>query len=217
MRLVEVVMLMGAHCVSPVEHGQLMTEATKVQCAVVVEKDTDRGAVTVTPQHAAGDPQVAAAVARLGAAPADARDGARTRIVPARAPAGTPTTEIKLPETKSAVLPEPVAPPVDEPLSLETATAPAPDVSTPAPAPAAASEAQPQAEKKLAMMTPPPPKRTAPKQVEKKPAAKAQPARAAKPGQCKGSATAKWYTTADGRKKYRCVKPTGGAAPDQLY
>ena len=42
MRLIEVVMLVGAHCVSPVEHSQMMTDAAKVQCAVVIEKDTDR-------------------------------------------------------------------------------------------------------------------------------------------------------------------------------
>ena len=86
MRLVEVVMLMGAHCVSPVEHSQMMTDAAKVQCAVVIEKDTDKGTLTVTPPEAAGDPQVAAAVARFDAA------ASSTRIVPARAPAGSPIT-----------------------------------------------------------------------------------------------------------------------------
>jgi len=90
MRLVEVVMLMGAHCVSPVEHSALVTEAGKVQCAVVIEKDTDRGTMTVTPGGAASDPQVMAAIERFRTAPVDPLTGGGTKIVPAWAPAGSP-------------------------------------------------------------------------------------------------------------------------------
>ena len=206
MRLVEVVMLMGAHCVSPVEHSQMMTDAAKVQCAVVIEKDTERGTMTVTPEAAAQDPQVAAAVARFRAAPVDAANGAGSRIVPAWAPAGSPTTEIKRPAAGSQPLPEPVAPAFDEP-------APAQDT----PAPAAVTDVPPaKAETKVAVTTPPPPKRAPARLAERKKPAKVQVA-AAKPAQCKGGATARWHTTSDGRKKYRCVKPTGDSAPDQLY
>jgi len=190
-----------------------MTEATKVQCAVVIEKDTERGTVTVTPPQAKADPQVAAALARFNATPVDAANNGITKIVPAWAPAGSPTSEVKLPEPRSPALPEPVAPPVDETAATDADAAPTP----PAAAPAAAGKVQPKAEQKLAMITAPPPKRTAAKPVEKKPAGKVRPVKATKPGQCRSGATAKWYTTAEGKKKYRCVKPTGDAAPEQLY
>ena len=78
MRLVEVVMLMGAHCVSPVEHTQMMTDAAKGQCAVVIEKDTDTGTMIVTPGGAASDPQVIAAIERFRVAPADPLTGGGT-------------------------------------------------------------------------------------------------------------------------------------------
>ena len=220
MRLVEVVMLMGAHCVSPVEHSQMMTEATKVQCAVVIEKDTDRGTMTVTPQAAASDPQVAAAVARFSAAPVDAANGSASRIVPAWAPAGSPTTEIKLPEVKTATLPEPVAPPSEEPAQTEAVVAAGPPPATEA-TDAAPVKAAPTPEKKVAVLTPPPPKQTTKqatrKLAEKKKPAKVQAAAASKPRQCKGGATARWYTNAAGQTKFRCVKPNGDDAPDQLY
>lgn len=203
MRLIEVVMLVGAHCVSPVEHTEMTTDATKVQCAVVMEKDTERGTLTVTPREAASNPLVAAAVERFRLAPTDGPGG--TRIVPAWAAAGSPATEIK----------RPAQPPAS--VAATVTAAPPPPVSE---APTTASDAQ-EAEQKLATLSPPPPKvspakpATAPR--VKKPA-KAQAAAAAKPGsQCKGSAVAKWYKTADGRKKYRCVKPASDNAPDQLY
>ena len=202
MRLVEVVMLMGAHCVSPVEHSHMMTEATKVQCAVVIEKNTDSGTVTVTPQDAARDPQVTAAMARFSAAPVDAVNADVTRIVPAWAPAGSPPTEVKPP------LAMPIAPP-PEATSATTGQD------------ATSGPVVPEPEKKVATLTAPPQKpatarkAAAPRKQVK--AGRPQKAATARPaGQCKGTTTAKWYTAADGKKSFRCVKQ-GSSTPAQLY
>lgn len=212
MRLVEVVMLMGAHCVSPVEHSQMMTEAAKVQCAVVIERDTESGAVSVTPREAAGDPQVAAAMSRFGAAPVDPLNDYVTRIVPAWAPAGSAPTETKPPLAKAIV------PPPD--LQPETATSAAASTVAVAPAPKTPTAVPPPERKVAALASPPqrPPQQARRIDVpaKKGPPAKTQKAAAAKPAsQCKGSAMARWYTTADGKKKFRCVRP--GSAPAQLY
>jgi len=211
MRLVEVVMLMGAHCVSPVEHSQMMTEAAKVQCAVVIEKDTNQGTLTVTPKDAASNPQVVEAIARFDATHADALSDATTRIVPAWAPAGSPTSEIKLPVARAPVAPETTIPVAGEaPLKTEDTTT-ATQVAPP----------QPPVEAKVATLAPPPQKRATTKSTAAaKPSkpAKVQKATATKPGRlCTGASTPKWHTTADGKKKYYCVKKTGGAMPTQLY
>jgi len=219
MRLVEVVMLMGAHCVSPVEHSALVTEAGKVQCAVVIEKDTDRGTMTVTPGGAATDPQVMAAIERFRNAPVDPLTGGGTKIVPAWAPAGSPPVEVKPPASAAASVPPPIAPPADEFAVPEAAAPPAPPV---APATATAATppkaATPAPQTKVATLVPPPQKRPAARQAP----AKKQPASVSEPppkqsGQCKGEAVPKWYKAADGHRKYRCVKPAGDSAPDQLY
>ncbi|MFO1132634.1 MAG: hypothetical protein U1E16_11590 [Hyphomicrobiales bacterium] len=230
MRLVEVVMLMGAHCVSPVEHSQMMTDAAKVRCAVVIEKDTDRGIMTVTPGEAASDPQVMAAIERFRTAPVDPLTSGGTKIVPAWAPAGSPPVEVKLPPTATAAasppatVPPPIAPPADEPAAADAVSDAAPPATAAtADAPPPARAAKPAPETKVATLVPPPQKRAA---VTKAPArqqtARQQPANATAPapkssGQCKGDAVPKWYKAADGHRKYRCVKPTGDAAPDQLY
>ena len=214
MRLVEVVMLMGAHCVSPVEHSQMMTDAAKVQCAVVIEKDTEAGTLTVTPQAAAQDPQVAAAVARFAAAPVDPANADAAKIVPAWAPAGSSTTEVKLPPARPPVEAAEAAPPAMAPsAAMAMDDAGAPEAAPPAPAKAA-----PAPEKKVAVLSPPPQKPAAAKAAatttKKKP--KLQVAAAPK-GQCNGTAVARWYKTSDGSKRFRCVKPAGDSAPVQLY
>ena len=217
MRLVEVVMLMGAHCVSPVEHSQMMTDAAKVQCAVVIEKDTDRGTMTITPAGAANDPQVMAAVNRFRLAPENPLAGSGTRIVPAWAPAGSPPVEIKPPAAKIAVAPEPIAPPpeADAAVPADESAAAAPDA-TPAPA----ARQAPAKERKVATLAAPPQKRPPAKAAaaKKQPAQpQATPAPTKVSAQCKGAAVAKWYKTADGKRKYRCVRPASDSAPDQLY
>jgi hypothetical protein len=211
MRLVEVVMLMGAHCVSPVEHSQMMTEAAKVQCAVVIEKDTDQGTLTVTPQEAATNPQVVDAIARFDAVHAAEMSGGTTRIVPAWAPAGSPTSEVKLPVARTPVTQDTAPPVATDVTANEGETTAAPQA---APTP-------PQVAQKVATLAPPPPKRAAAKTATvpkaSKPA-KAQKATATKPARlCKGATTTKWHITADGKKKYYCVKTAGDSTPDQLY
>ena len=82
--------------------------------------------------------------------------------------------------------------------------------------------AKAEAEQEVAALVPAkpqrPPAKAAPaaKQSAK---AKAQAPGANTKGQCKGSAVAKWYTAADGHRKYRCVRPepVGDTAPVQLY
>lgn len=156
MRLIEVVVLMGAHCVSPVAHTQSMTEAGKVQCAVVVQKDTENGAVIVTPEEARQEPRVAEVVARFNAM---AADSAGARIVPAWAPAGEPASATKPAKTPNPSTTESI--PATSPISKQESPA------------------------KTAETVPPPQGKS----------------------QCKGTAVAKWYRNAEGRRKYRCVTP----------
>lgn len=203
MRLVEVVVLMGAHCISPIEHdqAQMITDATKVQCAVVVEKDTGTRTLKVTPDTMSADPRVMAAIARL-----EQKSGP-AKIVPAFAPAGSPTKLIKPQPPLAAALSAPATAPADT--EAETAAKPAATVTeTETPA-----KAEPKAENK-AEPKPAKPQRAQKAKTEKTRQVAAAPA-AQGSSQCKGSAVAKWYTTADGRKKYRCVRPepAGGKAP----
>ena len=217
MRLVEVVMLMGAHCVSPVEQTQMMTDVAKVQCAVVVTQDTDKGTTAVTPPEAATNPQVMAAIERMHIASVAMLNGGAT-IEPARAPAGSPTREIKLPVARAPVVPEPAAPVANDVTSNDAGGNAAPvkpiaatQVTTPS-APV---------EKKVATLAPPPPKGASAKSAEgpkKTHAASPQKSSAAKhANQCKAPSVLKWYRTSDGGKKYHCVKPARDNAPNQLY
>lgn len=98
--LVEVVILLGAQCVSPLESGPGLTEAGKVHCAVLVLQDPQTSEVEFVPPTAATDPAVVAMLARphgaitvskvdrLPAVAADDITGSITpapRIVPASA------------------------------------------------------------------------------------------------------------------------------------
>lgn len=213
MRLVEVVMLVGAHCVSPVENSQvqMLTEAAKVQCAVVIEKDTDSGRVTVTPQQAVTDPLVSAALARLGT------PTAAPRIVPAFAPAGSPTVEIKPPAARQTV-PAPIAPPPEEQAVTDT---PAPESETAAPeapkVPSPTAAAAPSTQKVASIAAPA--TKPAVAKAAAAPKKKVVKTRATTPkaNRCKGTAVMKWYRTAEGQRKYRCVNPAAAPAPSQLY
>jgi hypothetical protein len=168
MRLIEIIMLTGAHCMSPVEHTQMVTDVAKVQCAIVIETDSESGSVKVTPGEAVRHPQVVAAMNRFngtGLAPG-------ARIEPAGAPAGR---SVPLPRKP----PEAAAAPKPPPATLQ---AEAPTASSPPEKPPAAAV------------------RTAAPTPEKKEAEK-------RASQCIGGAVPKWYTNAEGRRKYRCVKP----------
>ena len=60
MNLVEVVILVGSQCLSPIEAGHGITEAAKVNCAVLIRQDPETEAVEIVPQSAATDPKVIA-------------------------------------------------------------------------------------------------------------------------------------------------------------
>lgn len=188
MKLIEVVVLMGAHCISPVQSSEAATDVAKVQCAVVIEKDTDAGTIRIVPAGASREPQVAAVLERLdGDSPAAAASG--TTIQPAFAPPGSAAAAV--PDkalTSPAPPPAPAAPAAAEEPSTEAASA----------EPAADVEDAPAKPEKPA----PPVKAKAKKDKTEKPAAAAKPS-----SKCKGSAQPKWYTNDEGRRKYRCVLP----------
>jgi hypothetical protein len=64
MNLVEVVILVGAQCVSPIESGPGLTEVAKVSCAVLIRHDPQTGEIEILPRTAATDPNVIAMLVR---------------------------------------------------------------------------------------------------------------------------------------------------------
>ena len=56
MTLIEVVILAGAHCLSPVQEAEGTTEIGKVPCAVLIRLDETTGDVDFTPPSAATRP-----------------------------------------------------------------------------------------------------------------------------------------------------------------
>lgn len=69
MNLIEVVILAGVQCLSPVQAVEGTTIAGKVPCAVLIRMNQETGDVDFTPPAAASDPQVIAMLVRPG--PAD--------------------------------------------------------------------------------------------------------------------------------------------------
>ena len=180
MKLIEVVVLMGAHCISPVQSTEAITEAAKVQCAVVVEKDAEEKTIRVIPAGATNHPEVVTVIERF-----NADVGTGQRIEPAFArPAGEPLKPAK---------PLAATAPVQDEYSAAGTDAPEAD---------AAAE-----EEKTA--TPEKPRKSTPaEKAEGKSSAKQKTKTAEKrSSQCRGAAVPKWYTTAEGKKKYRCVRP----------
>lgn len=181
MKLVEVVVLLGAHCISPVQSTGAVTEAAKVQCAVVVEKDTTAGTIRIVPAGASRHPEVAAVLNRMdGSVPAGAT------IEPANAAPGA-----------QATVRTPLAPAVPPPAEA-IAAAPPPPAAAPRPA---------KEEAKLAAAEAPATEEAPQEEARKAKAPAATDETAAKPAsQCINGAKPKWYKNAEGRKKYRCVK-----------
>jgi hypothetical protein len=189
MKLIEVVVLAGAHCISPVQQTGAATEVAKVQCAVVIEKDTEAGTLRIIPAGSSREPQVVAVLERLD------REESGTTIEPAFAPPGatppppsTPTETALFPATgpKQQIAAEPskedVAPPAEETVT--------------------AAEAPAQAEK------PAKPKNAETKKAGAKKSETEETKTASKPAsKCLGEAKPKWYTNDEGRRKYRCVLP----------
>ncbi len=183
MKLIEVVVLMGAHCISPVQNTEAITEAAKVQCAVVVEKDAEEKTVRVIPAGASTHPQVVAVIERF-----NADLGAGSRIEPAFAPPGNVPVKRARPlagampaqeEEPAGGAAETVAPQRDAAVEEEKA-GPAEKPNKPAALRKAQSKTSGEQKTKTAD------KRNS---------------------ECRGSAVPKWYTTPEGRKKYRCVRP----------
>ena len=118
MNLVEVVILVGSQCLSPMESGPGFTELGKVPCAVLVRQDPQTSEVEFVPPSAATDPAVVAMLARtanelvvskddrlpaVAAVDVTARVKPAPRIVPASAEAA-PETPVKAVPGKKPVV-----------------------------------------------------------------------------------------------------------------
>jgi hypothetical protein len=190
MKLIEVVVLAGAHCISPVQQTGAATEVAKVQCAVVIEKDTEAGTLRIVPAGSSREPQVVAVLERLD------RQESGTTIEPASAPPAAAAPPVA-PET-----PLPATGPKQQ-IAAEASEADA-DVAPPPAETATVAPAEPEKPAK--------PKKAEVKKAEakksetkKSDANKAEEKKIA--SKCLGEAKPKWYTTDDGRRKYRCVLP----------
>ena len=97
MNLIEVVILAGAQCLSPLQAADGATEVSKVPCAVLISLNKETGDVEFMPPAAATDPQVIAMLVRPGDAGGGpvvvptAADGAAE--LPSRAPITSPREE----------------------------------------------------------------------------------------------------------------------------
>lgn len=173
MKLIEVVVLLGAHCISPVQNTGAATEALKVQCAVVIERDTSAGTVRIVPAGASTRPEVVAVLER--------RDATRIEQAYANPHSPAPAMSGKAPDRKPL---KPADGAAEEPTGeAVSASLPADGAGTPAKVQAAA-----------------PGRNAAPKAKPKTTATGDTPSL-----QCIGEAKPKWYTNAEGRRKYRCV------------
>lgn len=183
MKVIEIVFLIGTQCMSPIQNSPGLTEAAKVQCAVVIEMDSESRQVRISPESAAGVPKVMETVQRL--------------TMPVAAAAPPPQQTAKLESDAGAVRVVVPAPPSAVPQDLATeppAPAPEPD-GKPAAAPAP---------KIVATLTPetaevPP---ADPPTQKKKPGVET---RAGEPTNiCGAGRKAVWYTASPGHRKYRC-------------
>lgn len=205
MKLVEVIILAGAHCISPLEHAEGLTVAAKVSCAVIVEKNTETNTVTVMPPWQASAPEVRVALSRAVNVPNTAVQNGRAM----------PAPELRI--EPAAAPPEPAAPPApviaegadQAPLSagVDSANQPPDANQTPAggqPQAAEASQTEDVNKGKSREL----PVKLADAAPAGVPAA-AKPDRPARTssGPCMGGAKQAWYTNKDGRRKFRCVVP----------
>jgi hypothetical protein len=209
MKLVEVVILTGMQCISPIQNTSQATVAAKVWCAVVVEKDTVANAVVVTPQAQANHPAVQVVLQRLNpAAPAQIQSAPLTTqptdVLSERRPpmpvpaAGPPDDRVQQQAQPEAIAPKPI---------------PSPEIAADKPTdmPSPESETEPETETgATASLDPAPAAEPKAKPDNSKPAAAPQPSVKKRSSQCTGSAKPVWYTNKDGRRKYRCRRSAGG-------
>ena len=115
MTLIEIVILAGAQCLSPVQEALGTTEAGKVPCAVLIRMDQKTGDVEFIPPAAATDPQVIAMLLRPG-------------LASAAASGADPLGEGDAQEAEAALLPATsggeAAPPPESPKPLAKAESP---------------------------------------------------------------------------------------------
>lgn len=205
MKLVEVVILAGTHCISPLQHADGLTDAGKVSCAVIVEKDSETNTVTVMPSWQAGAPEVRLAIGgRRNSLPgAQAAAAPELRIEPAAArpsPAAPPPRPEEPDQARTPSEPPPSVADVKTPVAANQPEGAAPDVTTTQPRDADQPDAEVDQNSKA---------QDRPTQVAALDSAppKSQRTARAKSGECMGEARPAWYTNKDGRRKYRCVKP----------
>jgi hypothetical protein len=205
MKLVEVVILTGMQCISPVQNTSQATVAAKVWCAVVVEKDTVANAIVVTPQAQANHPAVQGVLQRLSpVAPAQIKS----------APLNTPPTDVLSEQRPSMPVPDAGAP-ADrvqqqaQPEAIAPKPIPRPDVAAGKPTETSSPETESETGSTASIDTAP---AAAPKAKpdDSKTAAAPQPNVNKRNGQCTGSAKPVWYTNKEGRRKYRCRRSAGG-------
>lgn len=112
MTLVEVVILVGAQCVSPLETGPGVTEASKVSCAVLIRQDKQTSEIEILPRAAATDPDVIAMLVK----PRPERLAGRPGRLPIAATADvtgsiTPAPLTHIEPASAAVEPDTISPP----------------------------------------------------------------------------------------------------------
>ena len=224
MKLVEVVFLIGSHCVSPIQHTVPVTEVFKVQCAVVVERDTLANSVVITPDTESANPLVIAAVERLQSAANPASgperpqdDGTASAATPELPPAADPAGNAPVPAPASTTLANETPVDLRQRAALTEFRA-RPEVigtneSQDPPAEVEGDDAPPPTTEAASGVEEATPPELKPKPRATRTAKKSK-ARI-KPGdsRCGRGRTAVWYTNRDGRRKYRCRRSSG----PQLY
>lgn len=198
MKLIEIVVLAGAHCISPVQQTEAVTHVGKVQCAVIVEKDTEAGTLRIVPAGATNRREVAAVLERLERdEPGSFTPG--TTIQPAYAPAIAPPPAVAAQQAPAATPGKP---------ALPAKPAAAAAAETPDAAPAGTEARKPAPAKpedsRKAEAAKPAARKTAESTAAGKDAGKKE---AEAKHKCLGDAKPKWYTNEEGRRKYRCVLP----------
>ena len=202
MKLIEVVVLTGIQCVSPVQTAPAVTEAQKVWCAVIVQGDSDTSAIAVTPREQMLDPAVKSAISRMqlafnpGAKPAPQQPGGLTV---AEVPVPAPPAALRVRPSASAAAMTQIAkspdalPPAETPVPVADTGSDGDAGSAPEPAAARTPEA------KTAALDPVAPEPPAPAKKKTSPKKRSD--------VCRNGTRAVWYTNKDGRRKYRCSRP----------
>jgi hypothetical protein len=111
MNLVEVVILVGAQCLSPMDSGPGLTEVGKVPCAVLIRQDPATSEIDIVPQSAATDPAVIAMLVKpRGAAPVIKADRLPTAAAPDGGITGSITRAPRIVPASAEVDPEELVP-----------------------------------------------------------------------------------------------------------